>query len=303
MNTAFSTTRGGDPPGRAEAPDAREAGRICAVAGQGQRDLAGRVAAYPHLFPPGRFDTALFGVVSLAITFSAPWLDSDRLRLTNRAALWAFAVDRLVDAVATSRREVTALATRCRSVAAGAAPDPGDGAGAFLAEIRDELSAGGGYESWGPAWRRELSRMLSGMAREWRWVHGGGPRPTVEEYLDNADNLGLSFVFVSFLASTANPATARDAGALVRAGRAAQRVVRLANDLGTYSADLASGDLNVLRLGPDRSQVHRRLDALLADCAARLERLRAAHPDPVAYLDRHVRFNLGFYPVADYWPD
>jgi hypothetical protein len=283
-------------------PQAHDAGRICAVAGQGQRDLQRCAAVYPELFPADRFDAALFGVVSQAIAFSAPWLDADRLRVTNRAALWAFAVDRLVDTVATSRREVAALTARCRAVAAGGAPGPGHAAGTLLAEIRDELAAGTGYDRWGPVWRREVSRMLAGMAREWRWVHGG-PRPTIEEYLDNADNLGLSFVFVSHLGATAPVATARETGSLVAAGRAAQRAVRLINDLGTYRSDLVTGDLNVLRLGPNRSQVRRRLDAILADCARRFERLNATHPDPVAYLDRHVRFNLGFYSVTDYWPD
>jgi hypothetical protein len=282
--------------------DAREAGRVCAAAGRGQRDLQRQAAAYPELFPPDRFDAALFGVVSMAIAFSAPWLDADRLRLTNRAALFAFAVDRLVDSVAVSGREVIDLAARCRAVAGGGAPEPDDAAGRMLAGIRDDLAGGDGYDRWGPAWRRELSRMLTGMAREWRWVHGG-PRPSVDEYLDNADNLGLSFVYVTHLGSTAAAATERDARALVAAGRAAQRAVRLINDLGTEASDLATGDLNVLRLEPDRARVRRRLDGLLADCAARTGRLRAAHPDPAAYLDRHVRFNLGFYPVTDYWPD
>jgi hypothetical protein len=283
-------------------PQAHDAGRICAVAGRGQRDLQRCAAAYPELFPADRFDATLFGLVSQAMAFSAPWLDADRLRVTNRAALWAFAIDRLVDTVATSRREVAALAARCRAVAAGAAPDPGDAAGTLLADIRDALAARAGYDGWDAAWRRELSRMLAGMAREWRWVHGG-PRPTMAEYLDNADNLGLSFVFVSHLGATTPVVTARETGALVAAGRAAQRAVRLINDLGTYRSDLATGDLNVLRLGPNRSQVRRRLDEVLADCASRFERLGETHPDPVAYLDRHVQFNLGFYSVTDYWPD
>jgi Terpene synthase family 2, C-terminal metal binding len=288
----------------ARAPKARDAGRICAVAGQGQRDLQRCAATYPELFPPGPFDPALFSAVCLANAFSAPWLDAARLRLANRAALWAFAVDRRVDVVAASDREVTALVRRCRAVARGDAS--GDQLGALLAAIRDDLTDAPGRALM-PTWRRELSRMLACMQREWRWGHGG-PRPTLGEYLDNADNLGLSFVFVSHLIFTGEALTGVAAtgvnpgiGRLVAVGKAAQRVIRLVNDLATYERDLATGDLNVLRLGLTRRAVRRQLGELLAECRARCDALRATHPYPVTYVERQVEFNLGFHPVADYW--
>jgi hypothetical protein len=266
------------------------------VAGQGQRDLQRCAAAYPELFPAGPFDPALFSAVCLANAFSAPWLDAARLRAANRAALWAFAVDRRVDVVAASGREVAALVRRCRSVARGGAS--GDQLGALLAAIRDDLTDAPGRALM-PTWRRELSRMLACMQREWVWAHGG-PRPTVGEYLDNADNLGLSFVFVSHLVFTGDAGN-RSIGRLVAAGKAAQRVIRLVNDLATVERDLATGDLNVLRLGLTRRAVRGRLRELLAECRDRCDALRAAHPDPVTYVERQVEFNLGFHPVVDYW--
>jgi hypothetical protein len=283
----------------ARAPNARDAGRICAVAGQGQRDLQRCAAAYPELFPAGPFDPALFSTVCLANAFSAPRLDAARLRLANRAALWAFAVDRRVDVVAASERDVTALVRRCREVARGGAS--GDQLGALLAAIRDDLTDAPGRALM-PTWRRELSRMLACMRREWRWGHGG-PRPTLGEYLDNADNLGLSFVFVSHLVFTgvADTGGNRGIGRLVGVGKAAQRVIRLVNDLATYERDLATGDLNVLRLGLTRRAVRGRLRELLAQCREHCDALRAAHPDPVTYVERQVEFNLGFHPVTDYW--
>jgi hypothetical protein len=288
-------------PPPSSAPHARDAGRICAVAGQGQRDLQRCAAAYPQLFPAGPFDPALFSTVCLANAFSAPWLDARRLRIANRAALWAFAVDRRVDVVAGSDREVAALARQCRAVARGG--PAGDQLGALLAAIRDDL-AGTPGQALMPTWRRELSRMLACMRREWRWSHGG-PRPTVGEYLDNADNLGLSFVFVSHLVFTGVTATGvdRGIGRLVAVGKAAQRVIRLVNDLATVERDLATGDLNVLRLGLTRTAVRRRLLELRAECRERCDGLRAAHPYPVSYLERQVEFNLGFHPVVDYWGD
>jgi hypothetical protein len=286
------------------APDPREAGRICAVAGRAQRDLLRRADRYPGLFSGPAFDPALFGAVCLANAFSAPWLHADALRGANRAALWAFAVDRRVDTLAATDREVAAVARRCRVVARGAPPEPGDELGAFLAAIRDDLADGRG-RGWLPTWRRQLSLMLTGMAREWRWVHGG-PRPTVARYLDNADNLGLSFVFVSHLAFTGEAGvrpSARAVAGLVAVGRAAQRVVRLVNDLATYERDLATGDLNVLRLGTTRRSVRRRLEDLLAQCRQRCDEMRASYPYAVTYVERQVEFNMGFHPVVDYWAE
>jgi hypothetical protein len=284
------------------APNARDAGRICAVAGLGQRDLQRCAAAYPELFPPGPFDPALFSTVCLANAFSAPWLDAGGLRLANRSALWAFAVDRRVDVVAASDREVGALVRRCRAVARGG--PAGDQLGALLAAIRDDLTDAPGRALM-PTWRRELSRLLACMQREWRW-RDGGARPTLGEYLDNADNLGLSFVFVShlvFTGDTGDTGGNRGIGRLVAVGKAAQRVIRLVNDLATYERDLATGDLNVLRLGLTRRAVRARLRELLAECRERCDALRAAHPRPVTYVERQVEFNLGFHPVVDYWGD
>jgi hypothetical protein len=299
---------------------ALDAGRICAVATVGARDLQHRVASHPDLFPAGPFDPTLCAAVALANAFSAPWLDAAGLRAANRSALWAFGVDRLVDVAATSRRQVTAMGARCRAVARGAAASDGVGVGAgdrdlrdegpgglggvglgaFLAEIRDDLRSAPGYARLAPTWRRELSRMLAAMAREFGWRQGGA-RPSVAEYLDNADNLGLTFVFASHLVHTAGRVTGSDVIALVAAARAAQRAVRLVNDLATYERDLATGDLNVLRLGVTRREVERLLGALVARCREDLGRFGDTHPYPAEYLRRQVEFNLGFHPLVDYW--
>jgi hypothetical protein len=146
--------------------------------------------------------------------------------------------------------------------------------------------------------------MITCMRREWRWSHGG-PRPTVGEYLEIADNLGLSFVFVSHLVFTGEVFTGLTPGIgrLVAVGKAAQRVIRLVNDLATIDRDLATGDLNVLRLGLSRRAVRGHLRELLAECRERCDGLRATHPYPVTYVERQVEFNLGFHPVVDYWGD
>jgi hypothetical protein len=274
---------------------------VAAVAARGQRDLQAVVAARPRLFPPGAFDPALLGLIALANATSAPWLDAVALRAANRAALWAFAVDRLVDVVATTRAEVDSLTRRCRAVAAGAPAAGDDAAAALLADLRDGLAAGPSYAVLAPTWRREAGRMLAAMAREWRWVRAG-TRPSVAEYLANADNLGLSFVYASHLVATLSPSAAGRRSALLATARAAQRAVRVVNDLATEERDRATGDLNLLRLGVSRPRAAALLDTLVAECRTRCAGLRDELPQPVDFLERQVEFNLGFHPRADYWP-
>jgi hypothetical protein len=88
---------------RDELLDATEQGRICGLAVQGQRDLQARAAAHPELFPAEPFDAMLFGNISLAIAFGAPWCTAEQLRVTNRTVLWGW-LDWLVDHVVDPRR-------------------------------------------------------------------------------------------------------------------------------------------------------------------------------------------------------
>lgn len=306
---------------------AEEQGRICALAAAGQRDLADRAAAYPELFPPGPFDATLFGTVSLATAFGAPWCDRDQLRVANRAALWIFAADWLIDHRARTRDEVDSITRRCLRVVDGA--DAGsDPLGRFLAEIRDELAetTPGAFATARPAWREEFRRMLHAMAREWDWkqrlgtagratnpVSGpdpglaavagpaSGPLPDLDEYLANADNFGSSFVNVSHWIRTGDPDTLRHLPELVAASRQVQRVLRLVNDLATHQRDVRWGDLNALRLGVDRAEVTRRIETLVQRCHESF----AALPFPCraqgGYLARQIGFSTGFYQLTDFW--
>jgi hypothetical protein len=227
---------------------AAQSGRTCAVAGKIQRDVQERAAACGDLFAAKPFDAALFSTFSLAIAFSAPWLDADRLRMASRACIWCLGLDWQVDYVSTSQAEVSGLVERCLAVAGGDAPAPDDGLGGFLADIRDELAELSGFAALRPVWLDELERLLKAMAGEWEWK-SAGVRPTLDQYLANADNLGFSFVYVSHVIYTTEPAPVDDMNELLGAGRAVQQVIRLLNDLATYDRDLAWGDLNALMLG------------------------------------------------------
>ncbi|WP_254876930.1 terpene synthase family protein [Verrucosispora sp. NA02020] len=280
--------------------DAAEQGRICALAAKGQRDLAAVAAAYPELFPPRPFDATLFGTVAMAIAFGAPWCDLDRLRVTNRAVLWGFAIDWLVDHEAHSRDEIDRLAARCLAVVDGGTPEEGDQLGAFLAELRDELAAVPAFATHRERWREETRKVLAAMAREWDWKQTPDTLPGFAEYLDNAANLACTVVNVVHWIHADDPATLAHLDALLAASDQVQRILRLVNDLGSYERDLRWGDLNALLL-VSRAEVEKRIAELVAEARDQLAALRVDCPVAADYLSRQIGFSSGFYRSTDFW--
>ncbi|MFC0003103.1 terpene synthase family protein [Micromonospora siamensis] len=282
---------------------AAEQGRICALATKGQRDLQDRVAAYPDLFPSRPFDPALLGNVAMTIAFGAPWCDVSRLRVVNRTVLWIFAVDWLVDYVATSRDEIDRLTADCLAVADGRAPAADDPLGRFLAELRDEQATAAAFATHRAVWRGELARMLDAMAREWEWKKATGPGrlPSLAEYLDNAANLASTLTNVVHWIHSDDPATLAHLDELVVASDEVQRILRLINDLATYERDLRWGDLNSLLLVSDRTEVEQLIPELITRARELIAPLRVSCPVQADYLDRQIGFSSGFYGSTDFW--
>ncbi|MEU9016454.1 terpene synthase family protein [Actinomadura sp. NPDC048394] len=284
---------------------ALQAGTICAVAGQAQRQMRAWAADHPALYDAKAFDPALFSTLALAAAFSGPDLGADRLAVANKVCLWCFGLDWLIDYAASSRDEVAGLVRRCAAVADGEEPAPGtpaeDELSRFLAGIRDELRAEPAFPGLGDVWREELQRMLDAMALEWDWKaarDAGGDAPSFDEYLANADNLGFAFVFVSHWIASGGGG---DVTAVREAGWAVQRVIRLLNDLGTYERDLEWGDLNALLLGRPRAEVQERISALTAEARVLIARARDGAPRLADYMERQMDFCAGFYGVTDFW--
>jgi hypothetical protein len=272
------------------------------VAAQAQRDLQGRADAYADLFPKRPFDSAVFSTLALANSFSAPWLGADRLRVVNRASLWAFRVDWLFDYLGKSRAELEDVTVRCMSVADGAPAAEGDSLARFLADIRDDLASVPVFDALHGIWREELRRMLAAMIKEWDWrTYDGFSDITVNQYLDNADNLGSSFVNVSHWIFNTEPLAAAHVADVLAATRAEQQVIRLINDLGTHSRDIRWGDVNILGLGVTREDVTELLPSLIDGCHAILSALRPAEPALAIFLERQIGFCQGFYGITDYW--
>lgn len=286
---------------------ANEQGRVCALAARGQRDLQECAAVHPELFSGKPFDAALFSNVALAIAFGAPWCTVEQLRVTNRAVLWGFAVDWLVDYVAKSRDEVDQLVANCLAVADGAVPGTDDPLGCFLAELRDELAIVPAFATLRPLWREELRKMLFAMAREWNWKTSSGaesvpaPLPSFADYLDNADNIACTFVNVGHWIHTGDPDTLAHIDELIVASAEVQRVLRLVNDLGTYERDVRWGDLNALMLVEDRVEVEQCIAALVDRCRELLAPLQVSCPMQANYLARQIGFSSGFYRSTDFW--
>ncbi|GGM61698.1 hypothetical protein GCM10011608_53520 [Micromonospora sonchi] len=279
---------------------AAEQGRICALAAKGQRDLAGIAASHPDLFPGRPFDAALFSTVAMTVAFNAPWRELAQLRLTNRAVLWAFAVDWLIDHEARSRDEIDGLTARCLAVIDGDAPEEGDLLGAFTAEMRDELAAAPAFAAYRECWREESRKVLAAMAREWSWKQNPGRLPSLDDYVDNSANLASTVVNVVHWMHSDDAATLRHLDALLATSDQVQRILRLVNDVATYERDLRWGDLNALLLVP-RVDVERRIVELVAQARRMLEPLHGSCPVEANYLARQLGFSSGFYQSTDFW--
>ncbi|MFI0484235.1 terpene synthase family protein [Actinomadura sp. 9N215] len=290
---------------RARDLDALNSGKICAVAGQAQRQMRAWAADHPALYDAKAFDPALFSTLALASAFSGSGLTADGLRMANRVCLWCFGLDWLIDYAASSRAEVTRIVRRCATVADGGVPEQGTPAEeeltGFLADILGELSAQPAYPALRDVWRDELERVLDAMAREWDWTSRRAenrPGPTFEEYLANADNLGFSFVFASHWIASGGGGSVP---AVREASWAVQRVIRLLNDLGTHDRDVQWGDLNGLLLDRTRAQVEERIGELTGEARVLLRHAAESAPEAAEYMERQMDFCAGFYGVTDFW--
>ncbi|WP_214414249.1 terpene synthase family protein [Sphaerisporangium fuscum] len=281
-------------------PSAAECGAISALAGRSQRQMRQWTAAHPGLFSAKPFDDALYSTVSMAMAFSGPWYTAEQLSMANKACLWTFALDWLVDYVCASPAEVNALLPRCLAVGDGAEPGAGDDLARMLAEIRQELARAEGFPALGPVWREELQRMLEAMTREWEWKNSQ-VTPSLEEYLANADNHAFVFVLTCHWIHTGGPDAGTAVGQVRRAARAVQRVMRLLNDLSSYNRDRRWGDVNALLLGVPLDDVTQTVAALTAEARKLLGELRV-HQAPLAdYMERQMDFCAGFYQIGEFW--
>ncbi|MGW4639911.1 terpene synthase family protein [Sphaerisporangium sp. NPDC004334] len=277
-----------------------ECGRAAAVAGRSQRHMTEWAAAYPALFSAKPFDAALYGTVAMAMAFSGPRHTAEELRTANKACLWAFALDWLIDYALTSAEEVRGHARVCLEVAAGEGPPPGDDLARMLADIRAGLAGAPAWPAMEDIWQDELRRTLEAMVREWDWK-AAHATPSLEEYLANADNHAFSLVFTCHWIATGGQDAPMAAQQVREAARAVQRVMRLLNDLSSYERDRSWGDVNALLIGATREEVGDRVAVLTAEAGKLIGGVRDVHPRLADYLERQMDFCAGFYALGEYW--
>ncbi|GAA2456600.1 hypothetical protein GCM10010191_90020 [Actinomadura vinacea] len=293
-----------NPPGPLD--EALFAGTVMAQAVRAARDLVACAETHPDLFSAKPIDTTTYHAVACANAFGSPDLEAGDLRIANRTALWIFGLDWLVDHKAAAREEIEDLNRRCLAVADGGEPVPGDGLTAFLAEIRDEVAASPAFPALRADWRTELDRLLDAGVREWDWKAAAAAGdttalPTLNDYLDNADNFGSAWVNVSHWIVRADPATLAHVAPLRTISHEVQKALRLLNDLATYERDVAWGDLNAQMLGVGRAEAAARIGQIIEGCRDLLEPLREDCPEATAYLERQIGYSTAFYGVSDYW--
>lgn len=276
----------------------RIAGRTCALAVAGGRELERCAARYDGLFPRESFDSGLYGSLAMAGAFGSPWANVAGLRVVNRASLLVFAVDRLFDEEAASWDDVAALTGTCLAAVAGSAPvSP---VTRFLADLRAELTTAPAFAALEADWRDRLERMLAAMAREWEWSRGAN-KPAREEYLANADSSGALFIAVSHWIYTGEVTAPGDLARLRAAGETVQRYLRLLNDLATHRRESASGDVNALTIGMTADEVSARMAELSSEAAALIQPVRGDHPRAAEYLSWQLHYSAGFYGLSDFW--
>jgi Terpene synthase family 2, C-terminal metal binding len=276
---------------------APECGRACAVAAAGQRELRRHAAGYPDLFPDRLFGGAFFATLALAGAFTAPSCDPVALGATNLAGLFVFALDWQVEVQTSEAALATDVVDPVLAVAGGAVPAKDTSLSRLLTELRGQVRTAPGY----PLWRAALVATATAMVREWRWRSGSDEPPrTLPGYLDNADSTGFLFVYATHWIAT-DPYCPEHVAGLRAAGLAAQRILRLVNDLGTAARERSIGDVNALTLGATPDAVAANVRGLLDGYRRLAEPVRDHHAHLAAFLDRQIGFNEGLYQLGDYW--
>ncbi|GAA1662644.1 hypothetical protein GCM10009733_070310 [Nonomuraea maheshkhaliensis] len=280
-----------------ELDEAFELGKTCATAAECGRDLQRCAQMYTGLFPQAVFGTEFFHGLTLAHAFSSPWAGAGRLRVVNRAALWVLAVDRHVEYTATTRAQVDRMTRECLSVAEGAVPRTA--LTRFLADLRDEMATAGGFERLQRIWRDQLADMLVAMTTAWEWRERRAV-PTLARYVDNADCRGSCFVDLSHWIYAADDWSKGHLDDLRTASRQVQRYLHLLGDVVSYRRDMSWGDLNVLALGVERTEVTDAMTELAGEACELIERLRLNSPRTASYLRRQIGFSAGFTGVSGF---
>ncbi|WP_042381771.1 terpene synthase family protein [Streptacidiphilus melanogenes] len=241
-------------------------------------------------------------MAALALTCAAPESHPRELLPAAVNVVWAQTVDDRFDVDAKSADDVERLIARCRAVARGAAPDPGDAVEAALASLVGRLSATALAPALMPVWLRRLDLMMDACRFEWLLGRAGveAERPTLEEYLAHHHSVGFGTICVAWWMSTGGPELPGRLDALLAAADEMECAVRLANDRRTAPRESAVEGCaaNATALGADAVWLDERIHAYLDAGHALLRPLEATLPQ-ARQLGRVADWLVGLYGVTE----
>ncbi|MEV4089276.1 terpene synthase family protein, partial [Nonomuraea fuscirosea] len=157
----------------------------------------------------------------------------------------------------------------------------------------------GEFERLQRVWRDQLADMLVAMTTAWEWRERRAV-PTLARYVDNADCRGSSFVDLSHWIYVADDWSKAHLDDLRAASRQVQRYLHLLGDVVSYRRDMSWGDLNVLALGVERTEVTDAMTELAGEACELIERLRPHSPRTASYLRRQIGFSAGYTGVSGF---
>lgn len=193
--------------------------------------------------------------LAISVAAAAPFSSVKALISTARLSLWVFTLDDLFDEERVPRADLLRRAERYRAIAHSCSvAGSRDSMAAALRDVRDDLSSYPLFDTLGNEWATALCSTIDGMVAEydWRLRYRQDPDaglPTYQEYLDPARYSigGPPHVWAAVI--TAGDSSApRHLQHLREMECIASTCIRLANDLQSYSKELAEGKINSLIL-------------------------------------------------------
>lgn len=285
-------------PSHSRFPSAAECAPIAVLALAVLTDLRRWASTHPVV--------AAVPLEAMAITAAtvSPWRDARQLRPAARMYAWTYALDDHVEQNITALDDLDDLFRRCDAVVHGGEPDDSQPLLAALSEWQADACGQPLYPRLVGLWTEKFTAALAGMRYDWiagrSRLLGQGPSD-LQEYLRHSDSILVWITYLPrwFTDEPGGPLTHLDV--LTSAMDDIQVVVRLANDLATFSWERTQpGQNNILMYGttPDwvRGELTRRAEAARRQLAPLVaDDFRPAH-EMIRLLD----WAVGFYDLADF---
>jgi hypothetical protein len=191
--------------------------------------------------------------LALSVSAAAPFEDSRALLNTARVSLWVFTLDDLFDEEGLPPAVLLERAAAYRAIARGEViANVSDPLALALGDAIAGLAAYPLFHELREEWANAVCRTIDGMVQEHRWRlvyrrDGLAGLPTYEEYVENGLNsIGGPPHVWSAIVTTGDSSVPWHLRHLREMERVSSTCVRLANDLQSYSKEIAEEKLNSL---------------------------------------------------------